>query len=717
MAAIAIFGGTAEGRQLAEALRGVPLQVHVSVATAYGESLLPREENIHIHAGPMEEAEMEAFLAEREVVCCLDATHPYASVVTGNIREACRRRKVRYLRIQREADDTPEGGLNGGPESVGERTVGRNGVCGSVTFVNSVREAAEFLKKTEGRILITTGSKELAEYMAIDGYRERCVARVLPIAPVVESCGRLGFEGRNLIGMQGPFSQEMNRCMIRQTGAKWLVTKQSGAPGGYPEKCEAALEEGIGLVIVRRPEEERRPGNPEKPSGALAGQQEEAVGADAGFRSMHISEALDFLRTEFSLPAPKRTVYLVAAGMGSEDSMTVEARRCLKTCDVLIGAGRVLESCRKIAEETDCFASYRGPEIAAFLKLHPEYQRAAVVFSGDIGFYSGAAGVRACLDGFEVRAVSGVASPVYFLDRLGIPWEEVRLESCHGKACPVLPLVRGNRKICLLLGKASDVPDIAGMLLEAGLDQVKMTVGERLSYPEERIASGYPAAFAGERFDPLSVLLLENPEASNEAAFPDLPGIPDACFVRGKTPMTKEEIRVLSLSKLHLKPDSVLYDIGAGTGSVSVEAARYCRSGRVYAVEQNREAAELLAANRERFEAVSMEIVPGKAPDCLEGLEAPTHVFIGGSGGRLPEIIRAVRRKNEKARFVLNAVTLETMALVSALTEEFPEYRDMEIIQVNVSKSRELGRYHLMQAENPIFIISFGGEEERTWQK
>lgn len=667
MAAIAVFGGTAEGRQLAEGLKNSPLQVHISVATAYGASLLPQAENIHIHTGRMEAAEMASFFAAHEIDCCLDATHSYAAIVTQNIYQACTAQKVEYLRIGR---------------SVGEEVTGD-----SVCYVESVAQAAAFLNSTEGNILITTGSKELAAYTTIEGYRSRCFARVLPLAQVVEDCAGLGFEGRNLIGMQGPFSEEMNRCMIRQVGAKWLVTKQSGTTGGYPEKCEAALKEGIGLVIVGRPTE--------PVSDTLT-----------------VTEALDFLQQKYGFLPSKQQVWLMAAGMGSEDGLTVEARRCLQQCDVIIAPGRVLQSCRKLAADKPFLDSYKGEEIAAFLHSHPEYRRAVVAFSGDIGFYSGAGKVRSCLQDFEVHAVPGIASPVYFMDKLGISWEDAVLASCHGRECKVLPLVRSHRKVVLLLGRETDPSVIAKSLSLAGLGRVKMTVGQRLSYPDEEFVSGYPEEMKECSFASLSVLLLENPQPRDRQA---VPGIEDDCFVRGKVPMTKEEIRVLSLSKLQLRQDSVVYDIGAGTGSVSVEAALLCREGRVYAIEKKPEAAELLAVNKAKFGADAMELVNGEAPACLEELEPPTHVFIGGSSGQLSEIIRAVRRKNKQARFVVNAVTLETMGAVTQLAKEFPEYEDMEIIQVNVSRTRALGRYHLMQAENPVLIASFGGEKQ--WQR
>lgn len=185
-------------------------------------------------------------------------------------------------------------------------------------------------------------------------------------------------------------------------------------------------------------------------------------------------------------------------------------------------------------------------------------------------------------------------------------------------------------------------------------------------------------------------------------------GIPDSEFIRGEVPMTKQEVRILSVAKLQLDKASVVYDIGAGTGSVSIEAAMQCPDGRVYAIEKAPEGISLIDANRKKFNIGNIELVEGIAPQCMERLPAPTHVFIGGSGGRLVDIIKAVRKKNPKVRFVLNAVTLETMGELMKLQGLFPEYADMEVIQVSVSRAKVLGNHHLMRAENPVCIAAFG---------
>ncbi len=241
------------------------------------------------------------------------------------------------------------------------------------------------------------------------------------------------------------------------------------------------------------------------------------------------------------------------------------------------------------------------------------------------------------------------------------------------------------------------------------MEEISVTVGERLSYPEERISRGTPVDFAEQEFHALAIALFENPSPGKiRMGF----GIRDEEFLRGRVPMTREEIRVLVQAKLRLCEDSILWDVGAGTGSVSIEAALQCRKGEVYAVERKQEAVELLRKNRERFRTGNLTVIEGEAPDCLINLPAPSHVFVGGSGGKLLSVIEAARLANPSVRLVLTALTLQTLTKIEEIRCRFPEYGQMEILHVQIAKNRALGSYEMMHPENPIYIVSFGGEEE-----
>ncbi len=229
---LVIFAGTSEGRALCERISRRGAQAEVCVATEYGRTVLPELRGITVHSGRMDEAEMTAFLQNFDTV--VDATHPYADVVTRNLRAACAACGCRYLRLLR-------------PKTQAE----------GVVHVPDAQAAAEFLNAEEGGILLTTGSKDLPIFAAgIADYKARLFPRVLPAAASLEACQRLDIPAKNMILMQGPFSAELNAAMLRQTGARWLVTKDTGAAGGLPEKLAAARETGAGVVMIDRPTEE-----------------------------------------------------------------------------------------------------------------------------------------------------------------------------------------------------------------------------------------------------------------------------------------------------------------------------------------------------------------------------------------------------------------------------------------------------------------------------
>lgn len=182
----------------------------------------------------------------------------------------------------------------------------------------------------------------------------------------------------------------------------------------------------------------------------------------------------------------------------------------------------------------------------------------------------------------------------------------------------------------------------------------------------------------------------------------------DELFVRGDVPMTKSEIRTVCISKLELETDSILYDIGAGTGSVSVEASRYLTNGKVFAVEKKPEAQELIKANKKKFSADCITVIKGSAPEALSGLETATHVFLGGTSGNLEEILELVLRKNPNVRVVANFIALESLSDMLLWLKK--RSIDAEIVQMQVSRAKAAGTYHMMMGQNPVYIISFAGE-------
>lgn len=398
----------------------------------------------------------------------------------------------------------------------------------------------------------------------------------------------------------------------------------------------------------------------------------------------------------------KPKVYLVGVGMGNPDTLTVEAQRAIEESLVLVGAPRLLEPYNGKKTCVPCIAA---AEIAAFLQGQ-ESGPAAVLLSGDVGFYSGAKSLWPLLEDYEVATIPGISSLVYFCARLKTSWQDVHLVSAHGRAVNAAGEVQSHAKTFLLTGGQTKVRDICKSIAAWGMDWVTVSVGERLSYPEERIVTGKASELAGMDFDDLAVLLCENPDPVFRGF--SNPGIPDETFLRGETPMTKEEVRTVSLSKLRLCSHHVLWDVGAGTGSVSVEGGLSLPAGRVYAVEKKDGALDLLAKNKERFGVTNLHIVQGTAPKALMDLPAPDRVFLGGTSGDMEGILRIVFEKNPTARVVVNAVTLETLA-ESVRCFQALGITGIDVAQIAVTKTRDVGRYHMMNAQNPVWIISGEG--------
>lgn len=393
-------------------------------------------------------------------------------------------------------------------------------------------------------------------------------------------------------------------------------------------------------------------------------------------------------------------VYLIGVGMGNPATLTGQALEAIGDSPVLVGAPRLLEPW---GAGHDCVPLIAAADIAAYVDKAPRGP-VGVLLSGDTGFYSGAKGLWPLLGNHEVITIPGISSLSYFCARLQTTWQDARLVSAHGRSHNAVGEIQRSAKVFALTGGATKAEDICRALAERGLGQVRVSVGERLSYADERIVTGTAAELAGETFADLSVLLAVNPDP---VARPwNGSGLPDGAFLRGDVPMTKEEVRALALSKLRLEAHHVVWDVGAGTGSVSVECALSCPAGRVYAVEKKEEALALLAENRARFHAANLEVVAGTAPEALEALPAPDRVFLGGTSGSLEDILNVIFRKNPAARVVCTAVTLET---VGEAARCFAGLEGADMVQVAVTHTRPAGRYHLMDAQNPVWIFSGEG--------
>lgn len=650
-----VFAGTTEGYALCEFLAENRVSVYACAATEYGGSLLQENEFLHVSAGRLKTEDMEELFRKENPEIVLDATHPYAAEVTKNIRTACESAGVLYQRILR-----PEGEKNS-----------------EAIYVESTEEAAAFLSGTEGNIFLTTGSKELAKFTGIPDYKERLFARVLSIPSVIRSCAELGIEGKHLIGMQGPFSAEINEAMLRQFQCSYLVTKDTGLAGGFPEKMEACQCCGVTPVIIGRPLKEE---------------------------GLSLQDARVFLSKMFGFTLSQK-ISLVGIGMGAEKTLTLEGKKALNEAELLIGAKRMTEAVQKPGQMV--LHEYRSEKIVEYIREHPKYRTVAIALSGDVGFYSGAKKLIDQLDG-NVEVICGISSVVYFMSKIGLSWDDAKIVSAHGRNCNLISLIRHNPKVFSILGTEDGVAVLASRLVYYGMGDVTLYVGENLSYENEKIFHDKAANLTEYRGDALSVVTACNEKATPMSA---VHGISDGEFLRGKAPMTKEEVRTVSLSKLRLSEDSVCYDVGAGTGSVSVEMALRAWMGQVYAIEKKEDALALLKENKKKFAVDNLAIIPGVAPEAMTELPAPTHAFIGGSSGNMQDIINLLLEKNPKVRIVINCITLETVTEAMNAIRDFG-LEDVDIVQLAAARSKSIGRYHMMMGENPIYIISCSGRGE-----
>lgn len=524
MCKIWIFGGTTEGRLLAEYCSREKIEAWVSVASEYGEELLQEElmesgnagnpdlnhntclakknlktvqasSVIKVLRGRMDRYQMEEFIRNQGIHLVIDATHPHARLVSEEIQEACGRTGVRLERCLR---------------AEGEQNKARDWV-----EVDSIQEAVSFLSSVSGVIFATTGSKELEALCQIPDYQKRVYARVLPTSNVLKKCEKLGITGSHLIAMQGPFSTEMNTLFLRQTKAEWLLTKDSGRAGGFQEKVEAARENGTRVVVIRRPEE----------------------------NGISLEEAMEVLKKadEGKVGELKTHLILAGIGMGQPSQMTGEVLRAIRESDALIGAGRMLESAERalqndlliskegkaenrqesaaaVEKETKCYKAYLPDDVIQIVSKHPEWKKAVILYSGDTGFFSGASRMAERLReaGYPFTVYPGTSCVSYLAARLGTHWEDAAIYSAHGRE---LSVDRVMKRLCdpeepakrafILMGGKNGAGQFCERLTQAGYGNVQVTVGENLSYPEEQIRSGTAEEMKKLEFADLSLILLE----------------------------------------------------------------------------------------------------------------------------------------------------------------------------------------------------------------
>ena len=769
MKKVLIYAGTTEGRELAQELARERIYCDISVATEYGRQIMDEKISTYICIlqGRMTAEQMRLKCENEQYLAVVDATHPFATEVSVNIRESLKGLDIPYFRLGREKIPGEEGERQAGERQAGEQQAEEQNYMARKYFQNTAA-CVEALKKTEGKIFLTTGSKELSAFCREETIRKRLVVRVLPGMESLQECVRNGLEGRQIIAMQGPFSKEMNLAMIRQYQASVLVTKESGKTGGEDTKLAAAGEAQIPSYIILRPDEKTPVMDMDEVLEQL--RRLESVTDPSRKKTQEGQDLFDLYDTKTEEVVYQKVhecqenkeqekkqeqqrnlqITLAGIGMGAETLLTEEVRNRIAEADYVFGAKRMVESIKKLCKQNvKTYNCYLSKDIIPLIEnIQENSAKIVILFSGDTGFYSGCEKLYNELCKHKgmgkAEVLPGISSLSVLSARTGISWQDAKILSTHGVEpalwkSRLLDAAKHEKKTFFLTSGVADVEEIGNLLSSEFAKEewknLKIYLGYQLSYPQEWVRcltvdelcklmnrdhnDGWQDSLQNSlQEDPQDQLQDQLQDKPEEGLYAGMlineqpkkhrltPGYPDDVFIRGQVPMTKEEVRSVSICKLHLTEDAVVYDIGSGTGSVSVEIAALSPRVQVYAMEVNGEAVSLLEENCKQFGLHNIRCIRTKAPDGLEDLPVATHAFIGGSKGNLREILWTLYRKNNHMRIVVNAVSMETICQMQELLKELPVEQE-EILQLSVTKTKQLGGYHMLQAANPVYIYAF----------
>ena len=389
--------------------------------------------------------------------------------------------------------------------------------------------------------------------------------------------------------------------------------------------------------------------------------------------------------------------YIIGTGMEGNLTLTVQAQKIIDESDLLIGAERIIRPFESMGKQVRI--TYDTDEICRYIAEFKDL-KIAVLMSGDCGFFSGSKKLADRLNDCEI--VCGISSPVYLCSKFGLTWENMRFVSLHGTENNIAVNVKTNQKCFFLLGGKLNISSLCQTLCDYNLSNVKVYLGENLGYFNEKIKYDFAYNLIKCTSDNLSCAIVINDNFINYIPC----GIDDEQFVRGKIPMTKSETRCIAVSKMNVKNSDICWDIGCGTGSVSIEMALRCTHGKVFSFDKNDEAITLTQTNARKFSCDNLSTFKCCLPDIPNDIPAPDKVFIGGSSGKIKEIFKLILAKNPDVLISVTAVSLETLRDAQEAFEEFG--LGPEIVEIFSARTNKIGKSTMLSANNPIFILTGG---------
>jgi len=403
----------------------------------------------------------------------------------------------------------------------------------------------------------------------------------------------------------------------------------------------------------------------------------------------------------------QQKIYLVGAGIEGWEGFSSTALDSIAKTEIMIGHQRHL----------DIFTAYTGqkrvltdlPEVLDFLKKTDK--PVVVLASGDPTFFGISRFLLRNLPKDRIEIFTNVTSMQYAFSRIKEPWDDAIFVSVHGRGMhAAVDKIISAEKVCILTDKVNTPSAIARELIERGAEGYEAWLCEDLGLASERFTRTDVRGLLDLKPSDLNILILIKTYEPNLIHYP-LIGIADDEFQTTKKLITKQEVRAVTMAKLQLQDDLVMWDIGAGSCSVSIEASNLMPNGRIFAVERNPLCIGFIQENLKKFCARNVKLVESRAPEGLEDLPDPDRVFIGGAGGKLEEIIDAVdKRLRPDGMIVLNAVTLDTLTKAVEFLEDHGYA--VEATCVNISKTRRLTEFKLFEAQNPVYIITASKENK-----